>query len=88
MYSLIVGGFLPGTNIQVSFQVWTAFITLLFGSSSIVWIEYKHHLLQTNNKQVLAATKLHYLAHPRAIAIGHTASALRLKIADWGLKQF
>ncbi|HSX45638.1 MAG TPA: hypothetical protein VLG27_01370 [Candidatus Saccharimonadia bacterium] len=39
MYSLLVGGFLPGTNIQLSFQAYLAIMTLLMGGVSIFRIE-------------------------------------------------
>ena len=43
MDNFIVGGFLPGTNIQISFQVWAGIMTVITGSLAIVWIEYKQN---------------------------------------------
>jgi hypothetical protein len=41
MYNFIVGGYIPGTNIQVSYQAWLAFTTVFFGGGTLAWIEYK-----------------------------------------------
>jgi hypothetical protein len=66
MYGFIVGGFLPGTDIQISFQAYLGLITVLFGIASITWIELKHrsarqHLTRLL-RQPLHASQLHQRA--------------------------
>jgi hypothetical protein len=62
MYSFLVGGYLPGTNIQLSFQAYLAIMTLLGGSGAVVWIELKRHLLgqAVFVRQPLHASRLHH----------------------------
>lgn len=61
MYDFIVGGYLPGTNVQISFQVWVGITTIIFGCALIAWIEYKNvKFLYENVKVPLMASQLHY----------------------------
>ena len=62
MYDFIVGGYLPGTGIQISFQVYVAFITILFGGVAIAWIEYNERVIKPKlaHKENLRASDLHY----------------------------
>lgn len=62
MYSFLVGGFVPGTNVQLSFQTYLAIMSLLVGSISIVWIEKRRHYLAAATiqlRQPLHASQLH-----------------------------
>jgi hypothetical protein len=62
MYNFIVGGYLPGTDIQLSFQASVAVITILFGIAGIIWIEYKQRIVSrsiNSLRQPLHASQLH-----------------------------
>ena len=39
MYNFLVGGYLPGTNIQLSFQLYVGLMTLIIGVIAIYQIE-------------------------------------------------
>jgi hypothetical protein len=41
MYSVLVLGLIPGTNIEISFQAWLLVTGFLFLFISIAWLEYK-----------------------------------------------
>ena len=42
MYSFFVLGLIPGTNLQITFQVWLDSLLLLIEVASIVWL-YRYH---------------------------------------------
>ncbi len=46
MYDFIVGGYLPGTNIQISYKAWIGIYTVLFGLIAIGFIEYKQRSIK------------------------------------------
>lgn len=41
MYSVMVLGLIPGTNVQISFVAWLIITIVLSVGSSIIWLEYK-----------------------------------------------
>jgi len=41
MYSVLVLGLIPGTNIQVSFAAWLVIAGIVCVMASIVWLEYR-----------------------------------------------
>lgn len=41
LYSFLVLGYVPGTNIQLSFQAIMGLFVILVGCASIVWIEFQ-----------------------------------------------
>ncbi|HUA13058.1 MAG TPA: hypothetical protein VL989_00985 [Candidatus Sulfotelmatobacter sp.] len=61
MYNFIVGGYLPGTGIQISFQLYVAFLTIAIGGGAIAWIEYQERVVKPNlsHKSNLDASALH-----------------------------
>lgn len=61
MYSFVVLGIIPGTNIQISFQAWLAAAILVFCFGPIVWREFKlrHALTMASGRQALHASQLH-----------------------------
>ena len=84
MYDLIVGGYLPGTNIQISLVAWMAISTLLFGIFSIAWLEYKNR--QVNEPKfpqriVFNASELHYRITPQDKQLPRIISTLQEDIA-------
>jgi hypothetical protein len=42
VYSVLVLGLIPGTNIQISFLAWLVITTIVCALASIAWLEYKH----------------------------------------------
>lgn len=65
MYNFIVGGYLPGTNIQISLTAWLAIYTVALGSAAIIWLEHKQHLsggIQFK-RNTLFASQLHIRFH-------------------------
>jgi hypothetical protein len=86
MYDLIVGGFIPGTNIQISLQAYLAIITLLLGSSAIIWIENKNRIIIVEALPVrvtLNANDLHYRIHPMELSTARTTTVPQVSIADF-----
>ena len=43
MYSVLVLGLIPGTNIQISFLAWLIITAIVSVIASIAWLEYKRH---------------------------------------------
>jgi hypothetical protein len=43
MYNFLVGGFLPGTNIQLSFQAWLITMAIIVAIAVLIWKVYKAH---------------------------------------------
>jgi hypothetical protein len=61
MYDLIVGGFVPGTNIQLSFRAWTV-ITALFATVFLALLMLRQKLLVRElviHRQTIHARDLH-----------------------------
>lgn len=68
MYSFIVGGFLPGTNVQISFQAYLA-IMILGGGLTVAWIERRRQVFTSvvsRSRQPLPASQLHHRLTPMA----------------------
>jgi hypothetical protein len=61
MYDLIVGGFLPGTNIQISFQAWIVLFLLVAIAAGFGLTKYKRIDLARHTG--LHATQLHERLH-------------------------
>lgn len=62
MYGLLVGGYLPGTNIQLSFQAYLALMALLVGGTSYYKAHRQFlvaHLSQPLQRHALHASQLH-----------------------------
>lgn len=61
MYSFVVLGIIPGTDIQISFQAWLAVTVMSFCFGPIIWREFKlHHALSmTSRRQAMHANQLH-----------------------------
>jgi hypothetical protein len=62
MYDLIVGGYLPGTNIQLSFAADLAFWVIFLVALRLAWGELRARLLESRNnapRQPLHASQLH-----------------------------
>lgn len=62
LYNFLVLGYIPGTNIQLSFQAVMALVVIFMGAASIVWIELRHHRLSWQPamiRQPLPASRLH-----------------------------
>jgi hypothetical protein len=66
MYSLLVLGLIPGTNISISFQAWLAFFALLLLGHPLYQIYHRHQLIAVPVRQPLPATRLHSRLHPTA----------------------
>jgi len=63
MDTLLVLGIVPGTNIQISFQMWLAVATLLAGGATIVRLELQKIAdTQANSRPLLYASQLHQRA--------------------------
>jgi hypothetical protein len=82
MYDFIVGGFVPGTNYQISFRVW-----LLASVVSLILIYAFYRLLKVvfaKTKQMLFIniTMLPIVYRPMATATAHKAEALQVNIAS------
>jgi hypothetical protein len=63
MYSFIVLGLIPGTNIQITFSTWIALLVSAVPSYYIVkfWLRYRIFLGQSVRVRIpLHATQLHY----------------------------
>lgn len=62
LYNFLVLGYVPGTNIQLSFQAVMGLVVILMGAASIVWIELRHRRLSWQPamiRQPLDASRLH-----------------------------
>jgi hypothetical protein len=61
MYDFIVGGYLPGTNIQISLQIWLMIYDVLFGALAIIYLEYRQRLARERTiiRVTLFANELH-----------------------------
>ena len=65
MYTFIVLGIVPGTNIQVSFELWRLVILEFFGCVFVCWalLKFYDRVRSSNNylqlRAVLHATQLH-----------------------------
>lgn len=59
MGNFIVGGFVPGTDIQFSFQAYLAIMTVLFGMVSLTWLELKHRSFRRAAVPILIRQPLH-----------------------------
>jgi len=61
MYDFIVGGYLPGTGIQLSFKAYIGLITVICGGLAIAWIEYSERVLKPKSahRSNLSARELH-----------------------------
>ncbi len=79
MYDFVVGGYLPGTNIQLSLQAWIAIADILFGFISIYYLEMRQQLAKQvaqSARQPLPASSLHHRQQLMAPVTGHTVEAL------------
>lgn len=79
MYTFIVLGIVPGTNIQVSFELWRFVVLEFFGSVIVCWVILKFYdRLRSSSdylqpvRAVIHATQL----HQRVRSTAHTAEAL------------
>jgi len=62
LYSFLVLGYIPGTNIQLSFQAILALEVIMAGTAAIGWIELQRRLFGWANqtiRQPLHASQLH-----------------------------
>ena len=57
MYNVLVLGYVPGTNIQISFQAWLGIAVVLVGALAILYVERRQH--QTPFRLPLPASRLH-----------------------------
>lgn len=64
MYSFVVLGIIPGTNIQISFQAWLAVTIMSLCFGPIIWREFKLHYASppTLHRRTLHANQLHLRA--------------------------
>jgi hypothetical protein len=66
VYNFIVGGFVPGTDIQISFQAYLAVMTVLLGVVAITYLELRHRNVRKAARslirQPLHANQLHLRA--------------------------
>ena len=97
MYSFIVLGLVPGTNFQITFQVWLDSLLLLVAGLACVWL-FRTHQVPPANAIFRYAPQSASALHARvsksqrpqqatwlrwASATGHTAATLRVRIADY-----
>ena|SRR5665213_1892287 len=81
MYSFFVLGLIPGTNFQITFQVWLDMVELSILVTGIIWLFRMHRLVPqeteiTHQRLSLPATQL----HPRLMASGAVLRDVRARI--------
>lgn len=54
MYELIVLGLVPGTNIQITFELFTAIVLAIAGTSVVFWYVHRFRALARINLRILA----------------------------------
>lgn len=64
MYSFMVLGIIPGTDIQISFQAWLAVTIMSLGFGPIIWRGARQHYLSPSatHHPILHASLLHIRA--------------------------
>jgi hypothetical protein len=64
MYSILVLGLIPGTNIAISFDAWLGAMTVLIGTIAILRIELRNRAFAPRalSRIVLHASQLHQRA--------------------------
>lgn len=61
MYDFLVGGYLPGTNIQISLQGWLVITSVILCLAYYVWTKHRPHFqLFAAKNAPLPASELHY----------------------------
>ncbi len=69
MYSFLVLGLVPGTNVQISFQGWLVLMAVLAVATPVMWSGLKRRLLAYQPvvlRTPLDASQLHHRRHPTA----------------------
>lgn|SRR5487761_1179745 len=83
MYEFIVGGFIPGTNIQMSFEAYILSLVSIALISLIIWIEFNREIKAIYNFIKMVLNQLYiqlqlmaqWTAHKVAVLPGDIASA-------------
>jgi hypothetical protein len=87
MDDFIVGGFIPGTNIQLPFWVSLIFDTLVFVLLAYAWHKYNKQIDKRLRKLVSICaekiSKLNYFLQPMALSTAHKATILQVNISGY-----
>ena len=80
MYSFLVLGIIPGTNIQITFQGWITILGLLACGVGIYWLASHHKTLVASFTQrtVLYANQLHVRIYLLASIRGNDRLTIKL----------
>jgi predicted negative regulator of RcsB-dependent stress response len=80
--NFIVGGFLPGTNIQLSFQAWLTACLIILIIGLFLWRSHQRHIVRMRKRASQEMDMISIAFQPVVTTTVHKASALQLNIGS------